>query len=339
MRSGNFQSTPKTPTPRGSASNPRPGVGPASPGRPGLKPLPGNAGLRSVRREFSRFPPPSAHTALMRKRVHIALAVLLVALAGVSAWQGLSLREPVYQGKRLSVWLKAYRESAWLDSEVVIHEHWEAPGQKADEVVRQAGTDALPTLLWMLEAKDSALKVKFMGLVTRQHIVKIDYIPAENLNSEALHGFWVLGAKAQSSVPALIEIANRNRNVSLVSQCCAISALGFIGPSAKEAVPSLLRWATSADWQLRWGAIFALGRIRAEQDRVLPVLINALHDPSSTVQASAVGALKDFGPDAKIAVPALVQFLNASHDDVNKFNTANALKAIDPEAADEAGVK
>ena len=42
----------------------------------------------------------------MRKRVHIALAVVLVMLVGVSAWLALRLpereREPVYQGKRAS---------------------------------------------------------------------------------------------------------------------------------------------------------------------------------------------------------------------------------------------
>jgi hypothetical protein len=42
----------------------------------------------------------------MRRRVYIALAVLLVMLAGVIAWQVLRLREPVYQGKRLSYWLE-----------------------------------------------------------------------------------------------------------------------------------------------------------------------------------------------------------------------------------------
>jgi C-terminal processing protease CtpA/Prc len=44
----------------------------------------------------------------MRKRVYIALAVLLVILAGVVAWQGLREHKPVYQGKRLSVWLKSF---------------------------------------------------------------------------------------------------------------------------------------------------------------------------------------------------------------------------------------
>jgi carboxyl-terminal processing protease len=44
----------------------------------------------------------------MRKQFYIALAVLLVILAGVIAWQVLRLREPVYQGKPLSVWLKSF---------------------------------------------------------------------------------------------------------------------------------------------------------------------------------------------------------------------------------------
>jgi hypothetical protein len=38
----------------------------------------------------------------MRKRVQIALSVLLVILAGVIAWQVLRLREPVYQGNQRS---------------------------------------------------------------------------------------------------------------------------------------------------------------------------------------------------------------------------------------------
>ena len=46
----------------------------------------------------------------MRKQVYIALAVLLVILAGVIAWQGLRLREPVYEDKPLSLWLETLRK-------------------------------------------------------------------------------------------------------------------------------------------------------------------------------------------------------------------------------------
>jgi len=43
----------------------------------------------------------------MQKRVQVALAILFVALVSVMVWQGLREREPVHQGKPLSVWLKS----------------------------------------------------------------------------------------------------------------------------------------------------------------------------------------------------------------------------------------
>jgi HEAT repeat protein len=265
----------------------------------------------------------------MIKRVQITLAVLLVALVSGIAWQALRERQPVYQGKRLSSWLKVYR-LGWM-----IH-----TTLNADEAVRQVGTNALPTLLRMLRAKDSALKVKLMELAKRQHIIKIEYTTAQELNYRAACAFRALGVEAQSAVPALIEIANRN--ISPASQCRAIESLGSIGPSAKEAVPSLLGWATNADSEVRDHAITALVEIHAEPYRVCALLINALHDPSPVVQINALVALANFGPNAKLAVPALVEFLNA-HDDATSRSlrslTANALKAIDPEAAAKAGVK
>jgi len=41
----------------------------------------------------------AASSVAMQKQVQIALAVLLVILAGVIGWQVLRLREPVFQGK------------------------------------------------------------------------------------------------------------------------------------------------------------------------------------------------------------------------------------------------
>ncbi len=264
----------------------------------------------------------------MKKRVQIALAVLLVILAGVSAWQGLRLpeREAVYQGKRLTFWLHEAYSGNGLDA------------QRAEEVLRQAGTNAIPTLLRMLRAKDSFLKVKLMELAGRQHILKIEYPPAGEWHYVASKAFWVLGTNAQSAVPALIEIANQH--ISPNSQYCALASLGHIGPSAKEAIPSLLGWATNANTSLRVGAIYALGRIRTGQDWVVPVLINALRDPNPYVRNWAVKGLGEFGPNAKLAVPALVEFLN-THDDStsDRSQVTNALKAIDPEAAAKAGVK
>ena len=200
----------------------------------------------------------------MRKQVQIALAILFVALVSVIVWQMLQpgQREPVYHGKLLSSWVKDYALAFRLPPNAALNM------LNVDEAVRQAGTNAIPTLLRMLRAKDSALKVKLMALAQRQHIINIEYTSAEKWNWAAPFAFGVLGARAQSAVPALIEIANRN--ISPASQCSAIMALGYIGPSAKEAVPSLLRWATNADAEVREISMVGLGEIGAEPDRVAP---------------------------------------------------------------------
>jgi HEAT repeat protein len=170
----------------------------------------------------------------------------------------------------------------------------------------------------------------------KQHLIKIKFIPVEAWNFAGVHGFRLLGTNAQSAVPALIEIANQN--ISRESQRDAIMALGYIGPPSKEAVPSLLRFATNADREVRDVTMFALGRTHAEADRVVPVLINALHDPKFGVREGAVVALGLFGPDAKAAGPALVKYLNSA-EEFYRPPITNALKAIDPVAAAKAGVK
>ena len=261
----------------------------------------------------------------MGKRVYIALAVFTVALVGVIFWQVAQLHEtePLYQGKPLSEWLKAC--SGTDDPEKL---------DGADEAVRQAGTNALPILLRMLRAKHSALELKLLGWAKRQHVIRIEARPVTEWNQIAAHGFFVLGAKAQSAAPALTEIANRN--ISCSSQLSAIQALGGIGPSAKIAVSSLLRWSTNADRMVRFHAVETLGKIHVEPSRVVPALRDMLHDPDSFVRSGVVEALGEFGADAKIATPALVEFLNEPQ---NSMFRRWAIDAIDPAAAAKAGVK
>jgi HEAT repeat protein len=270
----------------------------------------------------------------MLKGIQIALAVVLVSLAGVIGWQGLRLREPVYQGRRLGDWLAVYKMDGLSGVE-----SWQVrvEQQKADEAVRHAGTNALPILLRMLRANDSALKIKCVELAKRQHLIRVKYTPAEELNYRACSGFGVLGAKAQNAVPALMEIANRN--LSRASRWYAIEALVLVGPPAQEAIPLLSGWATNADGSVRSYAINALGRIRAEPERGLPVLINALNDPDVQIRTAALMALQGLGPNAKPALPVLVEFLSNAPSGIEWTYASNALKAIDPEAAAKAGVK
>lgn len=187
----------------------------------------------------------NARPVAMPKRVKNVLVFFLIAIVGVVVWQVAQRREPepVYRGKTLSSWLRGYVTSPNL-------------AQECDEAVLQAGTNAFPTLLRRLRAKDAGSMAKLITLLQRQHIIKIEFTPAAAWNAAAASAFWLLGTNAQTAVPALIQIADQD--ISPESQRSAIYSLAGIGPAAKEAVPSLLRWTTNADPMVRNTARFSL---------------------------------------------------------------------------------
>jgi len=93
----------------------------------------------------------------MRKR-SIALWVGLAAVVFAMAWAIERPREPVYKGSRVTEWLQArdqYRR------------------EEAEEAVRQIGSNAIPSLIRMLQAKDSFLRAKFVELVGKQEFINL----------------------------------------------------------------------------------------------------------------------------------------------------------------------
>jgi HEAT repeat protein len=126
---------------------------------------------------------------------------------------------------------------------------------------------------------------------------------------------------------------------------------------------------------IRNNAVFALGQIGAQPAMVVPALTRCLEDPFDNTRANAANALAVFKKDARSAVPALLKLLAREQTNSTvisgtpgNFNTvwgtpppapgraaaralfgsANidvlgpttaALKAIDPEAAAQAGIK
>src|SRR5437773_6189772 len=264
----------------------------------------------------------------MRKRVQVELAFLLVATAGVIVWQGLREREPVYQGKPLSVWLQRYNTHG---SFIGLR-----PEPKADEAVRQIGTNAIPTLLHMLSAHDSKLKLALMRSSGKYHFMGIPVVPAFFPTRQAAAAFHALGANASNAVPRLIQ--TYREKIGSDSQCGCAEALGWIGPAASEAIPDLVSAATNSDNTLRWVAVAALAHLHAEPEFVLPVLVAALRDPDPVVRKHAVWTLEGLGAAAELAVPALTQSLVDSNFFMST-DVSNALKAIDPAAAAKPGVK
>ena len=84
----------------------------------------------------------------MQKRVQLAVAVLLIMLAGMLVWQLQRVSEPVYQGKRLSQWLWSYSaDVATLQPEI-------------DRAIRGMGTNAVPILLEKVQVQDSPMMLR-----------------------------------------------------------------------------------------------------------------------------------------------------------------------------------
>jgi HEAT repeat protein len=281
----------------------------------------------------------------MRKRLQIALAVFLVALAGVIAWQVRPPRvaEPGYHERSLHHWLQEYY---WSRSTVSRH------------ALQHIGTNAIPTLLSMLSEKDfyakSNLTQRLLADLSPMRIIsarsftdraritveesllqQVRKNPAYEHNIEAALGFRVLEADSRPAVPGLIKIYEQN--ISLESRLATCDAIMSIGPPAGAAVPCLLRGVDDSNEFVRLAAIAALWHIHAEPSLVVPVLIKALGDRKSDVREVAIWALAWFGTKAATAVSALEPLLNDPNEDVRNAAT-NALKSIDPVAAARSGV-
>src|SRR5256885_5261573 len=136
----------------------------------------------------------------MRKKVSIAIGFLLLALLGGIVWQTLRHREPIHQGKPLSFWLSGFELDDFQGKPSF---------NESVEAVREAGTNAVPTLLRMLRTSDSDLKQRFKLLLRKQCVVQIHYVRADTQRWAATQGFMALGKLARYAVPQLDEISQQ----------------------------------------------------------------------------------------------------------------------------------
>ncbi|MDB6067028.1 MAG: lyase HEAT-like repeat proteinHEAT repeat protein, partial [Pedosphaera sp.] len=263
------------------------------------------------------------HDVGMRKWSRILFGILIFAVVGGIAWLVWRPNEPMYKGKRLSVWLKGY-----------VYDPIQRPA--TDEAVRHIGTNAIPTLLRMLRAKDSPLKLRLVALAQKQHFFKVYFGEAWVLRTEGVFGFLALGADGKAAVPELIRMFEEDH--SRDNQNLVAEALGSMGPAAAEAVPALVRSLGDTNPLTRCYAIGGLGRIHSRPEIVVSALVKCLGDQDARVRWLAADAIGAFGSDAKPAVPDLLKSLDDSNATVKTY-AKDTLKLIDPEALAKAGVK
>ena len=155
----------------------------------------------------------------MSKRLGILLAFLLLAVLGGAYWQALRQPAPIYQGRPLTFWLKGF--------DIGYNDPRKPSFDQSVEAVRQAGTNALPTLLRMLRTRDSDLKHSLTRLAKKQRLIKIDYVTADRQRWAATQGFEALGLYAKSAIPQLVEISQEETSRTEWNKY-ATEILGFL---------------------------------------------------------------------------------------------------------------
>jgi hypothetical protein len=291
------------------------------------------------------------------RRILLILAVCVVALVVAALVWPRGEREPVYQGKTLSEWLRNYRQPVGAMKPVISSE--------AAYAVRHIGTNGLPFLVKWIQADQNIPKWKELlfvaayrsNLKSRARGEVLELVAGSQLRAgRAFEGFEILGEIASPAIPDLVQIAKAGKQGSAE---LAISALAYLG---KDALPPLLALATNKvpgadplpaigkmgylgtnahpavlfliqrleDPEKAAGAADILGRLGVESDRSVPALTRCLQSTNQDVRLFGVKGLGKFGEQARPALPEVLKVLNDSAEDV-RITATNAVRLIAPE--------
>jgi HEAT repeat protein len=277
-------------------------------------------------------------------------------IAGLGIWH-VATKEPAYQGRSLSSWLDEWGKSSCDRT------------NRAAFAIRAIGRNGVPILLAHFFRNKSTHEIQFWRSA-RKFIPDAwnplyDNSTRESTAAEAIN---FLGTDAKSAFPTLTNLFfSRTRSNQLTP------AIGLAGVG-HEGVAVLLQTLTNQNWRLRFSAALALGEARSDLDKVIPALIETaktkcstpddytvcaqaayalvrlhakpelvvpvllefLTSPDADTRDSAARVLEILGADARAAVPLLLKARTDVNADVRR-DAERALEMIDPQAASPRG--
>lgn len=259
--------------------------------------------------EFTgRAAPGGDNRVIVRKRLRIAFGVLLVAALALAAWFAFHSREPVYQGRRLSKWIRACGYSNYDGPET----------DKARTAVRQIGTNAIPFFLGELQTSEYPWEA-----FARQNYLSLNFVLNLPRSSDhqinALFGFEILEQDAAPAIPWLLGLCT---GTNLTTAVLAFQALAAI--KDEKVIPQLISWLTSADIFRRYQAAACLGGFGSRANIAVTNLIPLLQDSAPHVRYAAAKALGEIGDYPGLVVP----HLTSSLADTNAFVYREAVVAL-----------
>ncbi len=291
-------------------------------------------------------------------RLRIMLAFVVAAVVVLAALSVVFPREPTYQGRRLSAWLRDLEHGGTEMTVRNVH---------AREAVRQIGTNAVPCLLKMLRAQDPQWKTDVVGWLQNECSIDWSFSLARVQWQRAIIGFDALGRVAEPAIPdlrAMMASPDGDRalramealrgvggpqalhfflealnNTNLPVRGLAISSLGSFRSRAREAVPVLVKNLETNETTIRIEAVRALGDIALDPETTVPALTHCLSDSAAGVKAAAALGLCSFGTNAISALPVLRALADDRTDETIRRAARVAVVRVQCETRDGAIVR
>jgi len=242
------------------------------------------------------------------KRV-ILLACGLLALGLL--WQVLRDREPSYQGRTLSDWVKQVGPAhLWNDSDEEVKaisaistnaiQRMGSPFTTAVMAIRAIGTNAIPTILDWISYEPSPLRKQMAALaVLLPASLRLDSLSlADERANNAIAVFRILGPEARPAIPELSRLMLTSSQPARARRC--FGALIHLGP---EAMPSVLTLLTNRWPELRVATIYRLTAFGTNAQAATGALRPLLIDPDLEIRVITTNELLRIAPGVLTHAP------------------------------------
>src|ERR1017187_7579901 len=224
------------------------------------------------------------------KILGFGLLALIVGAMVILAWWR---REPSYQGRTLTRWLRQVSDTPLSETQRL---------SQAQAAVRAIGAEAaLPFLITLAEAEDEPIR---SWIIRKNEKWKVHALPmrdAEDTQQLGIAGFEVLGTNCALAVQALTRLLDDTNDAITAVRC-----LDHIGKPAEFAI---WRSITNRDPQVRGWGIPALAGVTDDVDEYIARVKGSLNDPDGGVRGATLEAngIQTEGPDS--AIPFLLAAL------------------------------
>lgn len=264
---------------------------------------------------------------------HILILGSAVALAIWSIlhfWSSFGPREPTYHGRQLNAWISD------LASEVSLAQQT----KRAEDAIRQIGTNGLSRILDELRVPDDSALVKAAHekfssspLARKELAIRLPHRKAAIRRMQAGHALRVLAQPlGLNTLTNLLNDSNPHVQRAV--------ALALVTGFTIEGVEALMDALESESVQVRLAALHGLHEAGYIPQKIAP-LIKCLADRSPEVRRSAASCLRQFSPVYRDKeIPGLIEGLETAAQDPEPSVHAlarQALAGIRPRVASEIG--